>query len=247
MAKISPKGDAARALLAGLPEFGAGDKSVGALSDAYAQRLANAAQRQLAAGVTPSRQAARGHVLTPEHPRSAPPKLPEQPSTYQRVRQTLRDTSLQPETPSRPSQGRTEALTGERSPRLHVRERGESHIPFAETGAIYTRNAPRDARGVIEEAAAHDDRLVMQVYDCSRRRWAPVFRHGRTTGISADYLLSEIADHGGGFARFFLDTVNDASYNDRGRLAHICQYEITILPKPTAAVKALQQSLKPRR
>lgn len=243
---LTPKGDAARALLASLPEFSGGAKSVGALSDAYAQRLASAAQRQLASGVTPSRQAARGHVLTPEHPRSAPPKLPEKAESYRAAQKTSKGAGLTGEAPSRPSQRRTAALEGEPRPRLHRRERGESHIPFAETGAIYTRNSPADARAVIAEAAAHNDRLVMQVYDCSRRRWAPVFRHSNATGIDAGYLLSEIADAGGSFEAYFLDTVNDASYNDQGRITHICQYEITILPKPTPAVRALQQSLKPR-
>lgn len=246
---ISPKGDAARQLLASLPEFSSGDKPVSRLSDAYAQRLANAAQRQLASGVTPSRQAARGHVLTPEHPRSAPPKLPEQAESYRAARKTSKEAGLTGETPSAPSQRVTGALEPEeRRPHFHRRQRDEGHIPFGEGGEIYTRNHESEARAIVAYAAdlnnGSGERLTMQVYDCTRNRWFPVFRNpGHGLGINAGALLEKFHDHGGSWEQFLKDTINDASYNDRGRVTHICQYEITILPRDIPAVTALKKQL----
>ena len=245
---ITPKGAAARALLASLPEFSSGDKPVGQLSDAYAQRLAGAAQRQLASGVTPSRQAARGHILTPEHGASAArPKLPEQPENYRAAEKRSRGTGGTGEATSAPSQRRTGALEPEeRRPLFHRRQRDEGHIPFGDGGEIYTENQADDARRIVAYAAELNggagERLTMQVYDCSRGRWFPVFHNpGHGPGINANALLEKYHEHGGSWEQFLKDTVNGASYHDRGRVTHICQYELTILPRDIAAVKALKQ------
>lgn len=249
---ISPQGDAARALLASLPEFSSGDKPISQLSDAYAQRLAGGAQRQLASGVTPSRQAARGHVLTPEHPRSAPPKLPERVESYRAARKTARETGLTGEAPSAPSGRVRDALEGEpRRPLFHRRQRDQGHIPFGAGGEIYTRNHEAEARQVVAYAADLNnglgERLTMQVYDCSRGQWYPVFYNpGHGQGINAQALLERYHAHGGSWEQMLMDTVNGASYHDRRRITHICQYEITILPRDLPAVTALKEQLKRR-
>ena len=246
---ISSRGEAARQLLASLPEFASGDKPVSQLSDAYANRLAGAARRQLESGLTPSRQAARGHILTPEHPTSAPPKLPEQPATYRRAAQTSKEAGLTGETPPAPSQRRTAALTGEPSrPLIHRRPPFQGHIPFGEGGEIYTQRSADMATRVIRYAAelgpTHGERVVLQVYDCSRGRWFPVFRNaGHGQGISASVLLEMWRDHGGSLEDFLMSRINDASYRDRSRITHICLYEVTILPRDLPAVTALKQRM----
>jgi hypothetical protein len=252
---ITPQGEAARALLASLPEFSSGDKPVAQLSDAYAQRLASGARRQLASGVTPSRQAARGHILTPEHGAGAArPQLPEQAENYRAARKsiTAAATTGAGATPSAPAQRRTAALEPEnRRPLLHRRQRGEGHIPFGDGGEIYTENHADAARRIVAYAAELNggagERLTMQVYDCSRGRWFAVFHNpGHGSGINAKALLEKYHDHGGSWEQFLMDTVNGASYNDRGRVTHICQYELTILPRDIPAVTALKKRLGKR-
>jgi hypothetical protein len=41
-----------------------------------------------------------------------------------------------------------------------------------------------------------------------------------------------------------MSLINDSGYRDRGRISHICLYEVTILPRDIPAVKALQQQVK---
>jgi hypothetical protein len=251
----SPRGEAARQLLASLPEFGSGDKPVSQLSDAYANRLAGAARRQLESGLTPSRQAARGHILTPEHPTSAPPKLPAQPATYRQIGKTSsteKEAGGTGEAPSAPSQRRTAALTGEpRRPLFHRRPPFQGHIPYGEGGEIYTQRGADEAARVIKYAAnlgpTHGERVVMQVYDCSKGRWFAVFRNaGHGQGIAASVLLEMWREHGGSLEAFLMSLINDSGYRDRGRISHICLYEVTILPRDTAAVTALKQRLAGR-
>lgn len=258
---ITPKGDAARALLAGLPEFGGGDKPVAQLSDAYAQRLASAAGRQLASGALPSRQAARGHILTSEHPGGARPKLPERTESYRAALTTHKATALTGEATPAPSQRVREALSPEerreerrqeRRPHFHRRERGEGHIPYADTGEIYTRNHQSDAAAVLRYAAdlnnGYGERVVIQVYDCERRQWFRVFENrGHGQGINVRALIEQWRDHGGSLEAYLMAVINDdGSEPWTGRIGHICQFEITILPRETAAVKALRDSLKGR-
>jgi hypothetical protein len=251
MAQITPKGDAARQWLLDHPEAGPkrGGKPAWELDDEYAKRMASKGRKLEASGVTPDHQALRGHVLTPEHgPQGARPKLAEKVENYR----TAKESGLTGEAPSAPSGRVTGALEGEpQRPLFHRRQRDQGHIPFGEGGEIYTRNHEAEARQVVAYAAELNDgrgeRLTMQVYDCSRGQWYPVFLNpGHGQGINAQALLERYHEHGGSWEQMLLDTVNDASYRDRRRITHICQYEITILPRDLPAVKALKEQLRRR-
>ena len=254
MAQITPKGDAARQLLASLPEFSGGDKPVAQLSDAYAQRLATAAQRQLASGVTPSRQAARGHILTSEHKGGATPKLPERPTTYKQIAQTSKQAGVRGGGVSRPSQRVTERLTGERRPLIHHRPPFQGHIPFGDGGEIYTVRTEAEARKQLAYAREEGqqagmgkwgERVVMQVFDCSKRKWSKVFRSSNGGyGYTAGGILEET--DGGSLEAWLMAIINDDGSVMQGKISHICLYEITILPRETAAVKALKERMKHR-
>ncbi len=78
----------ARAYLSRLVQRGAitTKKPMSDYSGSYVQRLAGSLNKQQAAGVPLSRQAARGHTSTPEHSgRAAPLHLPAAVTEYQRV------------------------------------------------------------------------------------------------------------------------------------------------------------------
>lgn len=248
MAKITAAGDAARAALASLPEFAGGDKPISQLSDAYAHRLLRGAEKALASGATPSRQAARGHVYTPEHPSNARPKLPEPARTYtRRAEQSKyapapREPGGAPKGPSRPSQRVTGALPEAPRPRRHNRPPFEGHIPFSDTGEIYTRRTQREAEGILTYARGLEPvgraRLTMQVYDCSKAHWYPVLAHTwRSGGIAIDDFDELWRDHGDSLEDYLIDQINGHGANPSGdhaaygRISHICLYEITILPR----------------
>lgn len=250
---ISSRGEAARQLLASLPEFASGDKPVSQLSDAYANRLAGAARRQLESGLTPSRQAARGHILTPEHPRSAPPKLPEQPATYRRVARTSKEAGLTGETPPAPAQRRTAALTGEPSrPLIHRRPPFQAIVPFPQGGVIYTVRTEDEARRQIDFARIEGevsgkgqwgDRIVINVLDCTKGKYFQVFQHAKGGyGISAGVLLEMAAEHGG-LESLLMSIINDDGSVHQGKISHICLYEIVVLPGELPAVKQMKQRL----
>lgn len=242
---------AAREFLAGMPEFTEhSKKGAFGIGEPEATRTANAFTKQLQAGVTPNYQAARGHILTPEHgPRGARPKLPEKAENYQRAQQRSKETTRTAETTPASSQRRTAALTGEpRRPLFHKRPPFQGHIPYGEGGEIYTRRSEAEAKAVLRYAAelgpTHGERVVMQGYDCSKGRWFPVFRNaGHGQGINASVLLEMWRDHGGSLEAFLMALINDASYRDRSRITHICLYEVTILPRDLPAVTALKQRM----
>ena len=123
-----------------------------------------------------------------------------------------------------------------------------SRRPSGEDGEIYTQRSAGQAARVIRYAAelgpTHGERVVLQVYDCARARWFPVFRNaGHGQGINASVLLEMWRDHGGSLEDFLMSRINDASYRDRSRITHICLYEVTILPRDLPAVTALKQRM----
>ena len=223
---ITAKGDDARQFLAGLPEFAGGDKPVSQLSDAYANRLARRAQADLVLGRTPSRQAGRGHVTTPEHPGNAAPKLPEPPAVYR----------------ERPTPQQVARQTGDgRPPRLrHDRPAFTPYVPYQETGELYTVTTEREAREVLRLAAARGDTIDIQAYDCSRRSYRPVFRHG----VSAEWVQGDSAGQSlEAWALNIANSYHGSAGSDVGRtLTHICLWEINIRPRETANVAALRMT-----
>lgn len=256
MAKITAAGNADRAFLSTMPQFSLGSKPVAEWSDDYAHRQAQAARLDLERGDVPSIKSGRAHVLTPEHPnrqiRATLEGSKRFASAAARSKYTERlgkDTGGAGETPPAPSQRRTAALTGEpQRPLIHRRPPFQGHIPFGEGGEIYTQRSADEAARVIRYAAelgpTHGERIVLQVYDCSKGRYFPVFRNaGHGQGINASVLLEMWRDHGGSLEAFLMALINDASYRDRSRISHICLYEVTILPRDLPAVTALKQRL----
>lgn len=123
----------ARAYLSGLVQRGAiaTTKPVADYSGSYVQRLASSLNKQQAAGVPLSRQAARGHTFTPEHiGRAAPLHLPAAVTEYRRVHTRLARASRTKTLPNAGQQfgnvkGKRDArqvadLMHDRSPRARV-------------------------------------------------------------------------------------------------------------------------------
>lgn len=242
MARITPAGDAARAALASLPEFAGGDKPVSQLSDAYARRLLRGAEKALATGVTPSRQAARGHVLTPEHPTSQRPRLPEPARNYTRAPEKSKyaPPTREPRETGTPSQRVTGAFAERVRPSRHNRPPFEGHIPYADNGEIYTVRSQREAESTLHYASGLEPvgraRLTMQVYDCSKAHWFPVLSHSwKSGGVAVDDLYTLWRDHGGSLEDWLIDQINGGPDSDSDRpfggISHVCLYEITILPR----------------
>lgn len=216
MATQSAAGDTAREFLAGLPEFKAGDKPVGDLSDAYANRLARRAQADLAAGRAPSRQAARGHVLTPEHPGGSAPKLPEPPREY---------------TVNRLAEPRI----------IHNRPPSQPPVGFGADGQIYSTYSQREALQLLRFARdtagpsqpwGRDVQLV--VFDCSQGKYLEVFHHGHGRGIPAGVLLDQYRESGTTFEQFLMNIIAGRKSDITFAVDHICVYGITIMPTQAA-------------
>ena len=227
MATHSAKGQAAREFLASLPEFRDGDKPVGELSDAYANRIARRAQGDLAAGRTPSRQAGRGHILTPEHgPSGARPKLPEPADVYK--------SPLAPEAPERPL--------------VHTRPLFHEHIQFPSGQELFTRTNQREALEVLRYAAKDTAQsewgapVTLQVYDCSQARFFRIdFHHGHGSGhgINARALLEDIRESGLSLEQYLINVISARKSDVTALVQHICLYEIVILPPAPAGGAAV--------
>lgn len=246
---------AAREFLAGMPEFTQhSKKGAFGIGERDALRTANAFTKQLQAGVTPNYQAARGHILTPEHgPKGARPKLPEKAENYQRATRTSKEARAASEAPSAPSQRATARLTGEpAAPLIHRRPAYQTPIPFPEGGVIYTVKTEEEARRQIEFARVageangkteDGDRVVVNVFDCSKNKYFQVFQFAKGSyGIPAGVLLEMAKDHGG-LESLLMSIINDNGSAHQGKISHICLYEIVVLPGELPAVKALKQQM----
>jgi hypothetical protein len=141
-----------------------------------------------------------------------------------------------------PSQRVTGAVPEAPRPRRHTRPPFQGHIPFADTGEIYTQRTQREAESILAYARKVEPvgraRLTMQVYDCSKGHWYPVLSHTwRSGGIAIDDFDELWRDHGGSLENYLIDQINGHGANPSGdhaaygRITHICLYEITILPR----------------
>lgn len=208
MAKHTAAGDTAREFLADLPEFKAGDKAIADLSDEYANRLARRARLDFAEGRAPSRQAARGHILTPEHPGGSAPKLPEPAQEYKA------------------------------EPRLtHNRPPAEPPVKFGGDGEIYSTYSQKEALAILRfarDTAGPDQQwgrdVQMVVFDCSQGKYIEVYHHGHGRGIPAGVLLDQYHESGSTFERFLMNVIAGRKSDVTDALNHICVYGITVMP-----------------
>ncbi len=179
---------------------------INAKSDSYAHRLASRFRAQERAGVPLSRQAARGHRVTPEHgPRGAKPKLPAPVVKYG---------------------GPPKSKYVKRTVRLrHRRPRVVDVLPF-EGGSVYTVREEREVWDILAQWHA-DDRMTLTGFDCSTGSWITLFAnegHGR--GATIGYVRELVRGSGLSLEDFMVLWTQD-EYRGAA-LTHVCLFQVHV-------------------
>jgi hypothetical protein len=217
----------------------------------YISRIVGNIQRQEAAGLPLNRQAARGHVRTPEHPGRRRPIIPDSPSDYSR-RPSRYGVMTRPLEPT------LRTPLNIRRPAVHSRDitMTEDRIEAADNALIVTTSQQSRAmtelrqhragtgtldragrRRIIPSSAARPGihwRVRIDIYDCSSRQWLQLFTnrggwHKPAQGIGVDYLLHELTDTEMSLEEFLIRAALD-SYNPSAPLTHICYYILHFIP-----------------
>lgn len=216
----------------------------------YLSRLVRNVARQEAAGLPISRQAARGHVYTPEHPGRRRPIIPDNPRDYSPgpSRYAVKTRPLEPRL--RP------AITIKR-PFVHSRDitQVEDMIEVPGNALIVTTGQQARAMTALRNHRAGTAtlnrggrtqilkptpgrpgvswRVRIDIFDCTSRQRVEVFTNRRggphSQGITVDYLLSELTDSEMSLEEFLIRVAME-SYAVRAPLTHICHYTLIFTP-----------------
>ncbi len=216
---------AGRRYLAGLPEF-APTKPLADYKAATIKRYVTQFQQQARAGVPLSRQAARGHVVTPEHgPKGKRPRLPAQPREY-RGGQLPKSKYLHKTVPLK-------------QPRIHRRPINvPERLDLSEGAVVYTYP---DVEQVIARLQALGDswRIVLSGFDCDANVYRSLgirgqnSRHTAEDRWTAEQLLEVAAGSGLDFEDWFITVANSTSSDDRqtgALIGHVCLWSIYAYP-----------------
>jgi len=208
-------------------------KPLDQLSPSYVHRLAQSLRRQEEAGIPVSRQAARGHVVTPEHGKGgrggARPKLPVAAEMYR----------------------------GGKMPRSKYLRRTVSGTPKAPKGGIHKRpiNGPErldlsDGAVVFTEQDlvpvllhlyndAWEERVVLSGFDCERGIWRSIgINRGHGRGWTGGDMIERWNEAGGGrvisFEDWFISIANTTDSDPAQtfeRIGHVCLWTVYIYPR----------------
>jgi hypothetical protein len=219
----------------------------------YVSRLAGNVERQIAAGLPASRQAARGHVRTPEHPGRRRPVIPDNPSDYSRYPSRY-GVMTRPLTAYEP---RLRAPISINRPAVHTRDvtMPEGMLEIPGHSLIITAYSEREALRIIRQRRANTRtiqtarglrvianrgphpsggvtwRVRIDVFDCSRRAWVSLFlNRGHAQGIDVDFLLSDFAEEGGSFEEYLIRRSIESHSGTHAMLSHICMYTMHFIP-----------------
>lgn len=209
----------------------------------YILRLARNVRKQEAAGVPVSREAARGHRVTPEHPNRKRPALPARASAYPHdpKRGSKYESRTQPiaglgtaPAPKPPTQRRL------RHDRAGEVTRGQRRVGFAGSlneSIVDSYTDRRFAKRRIREIVASDPygRIMLDVYDCSKargQRWTRVFENrGHSPGITAHQLLEMMEEREYTLEEIAVANAGAGDYPTRGaRISHVCIFNIYYFP-----------------
>ncbi len=196
-------------------------KPLDQLSNSYVHRLASSIRAQEGRGVPVSRQAARGHVVTPEHgPKGGRPKLPAAPQEYRGGRlptgKYVRQTKKLPR------------------PRVHKRPINvPERLDLSDGAIVDTRTEIGDTLRILR--ASGDDRVILTGYDCEHgvyRSLGVNRRHMR--GWSARAMLLAWAESGLDFESWFILLANatDSDPNQAAAtIGHVCLWTVYTYPR----------------
>lgn len=220
----------------------------------YLSRLVRNVAKQEAAGVPISRQAARGHVVTPEHPGRRRPIINATPREYGVKRSGyLRQT--------RPLEPRLRPAITIKRPPVHSRDITQvedmievpGHSLIVTTGqqaramtalrnhragtATYDRaRRTRILKPTAERPGVHW-RVRIDIFDCSSRQHIEVFTNRRggqhSQGIGVDFLLGELTESEMSLEEYLIRVAIESGASGRGvraPLTHICHYTLIFTP-----------------
>lgn len=216
----------------------------------YLSRLVRNVAKQEAAGVPISRQAARGHVVTPEHPGRRRPIIQATPREYGVKRSGyLRQT--------RPLEPRLRPAITIKRPPVHSRDITQvedmievpGHALIVTTGqqaramtalrnhragtATLNRGGRTQILKPTPERPGVTWRVRIDIFDCSSRQRVEVFTNRRggphSQGIGVDFLLGELTDSEMSLEEFLIRVAME-SYAVRAPLTHICHYTLILTP-----------------
>lgn len=217
---------AGRQYLASLPEFHPA-KPLAEYKPATIKRYVSQFQAQQGAGVPISRQAARGHVVTPEHgPRGAKPKLPPgaKASDY-------RGGKL----PKSKYLRKTDKLA---RPRIHKRPINvPERLDLSDGAVVYTYQTDRaiifQLERVIDVGA--DDRVILTGFDCEHNIYRSLGRNvGHGQGWTASALLDSWRASGLDFEDWFIAIANSTDSDPQQAaemLGHVCLWTLYVYPR----------------
>lgn len=201
---------------------------------AYLGRLLRGAERQAARGLPVSRQAARGHIITPEHPTSRRPIMTVPAAAY-----------------TDPARSRYRPLTQpfQRNPTLRTplnikrpavhdyrQAPGAGVIWDTDRRKIIITRSMRTAMKWVKILAAENRQLGVEkwrigfdIFNCDTGRMSSVFRSPRghrgqsSEGITADYLLEDMADMT--LEEYLIQAELDY-YAPHTVFSHVCSYTL---------------------
>lgn len=204
---------------------------------AYLGRLLRGAEHQAARGLPVSRQAARGHIITPEHPTSRRPILDVPAAAY-----------------TDPARSRYRPLTQpfQRNPTLRTplnikrpavhdyrQAPGAGVVLDTDRRKIIITRSMRTAMKWVKILAAENRRLGVEkwrigfdIFDCDTGRSVSVFRTIRggrgpsSEGMTADYMLDDMADLP--LEEYLIQSALDYQSAHSGflLLSHVCSYTL---------------------
>lgn len=211
--------EAGRQYLAALPEFHP-TKPLGDYKPATIKRYVSQFQAQQRAGVPVSRQAARGHVVTPEHgPRGARPRLPARAQEYRGGKLPK-------------SKYLKKTIPLER-PIIHKRPINVPERQNLSDGAIV--DTFYDASPALHRLReVWDDRVILSGFDCERGVWRQLgVNVGHGKGWSARDILEKWAQSGMELEDWFIAIANSTDSDpaqNAERIGHVCMWTVYVYP-----------------
>ena len=212
-------------------------KPLGELSNSYVHRLASSIRRQEGAGVPVSRQAARGHVVTPEHgPRGGSPKLPTSARRYRggelpKSKYARRTVQLPQAKPIK-----THRYPSNAPERLDLPDGSVVDVFREDTPALLARLS----------SLHPDDRVILTGFDCSTRVYRLLWvNRGHGAGIKVRAILEEAPSKPRDFEDWFVLVAN-ATDSDPSqsavRMEHVCMWVLHVYPPTNAQLSRLQRA-----